>query len=174
MPALFAAYVGALAAVTADTWATELGVLSTAPAAPGNHRADRNGGDLGRGERAGRAGRGGPGRAVHRRLRPGRWTRGRGTGAGGPLLSVLLVLPAALAGGLLGAWANSLLGATGAGGLLVPHLRQGNRAPRPHLRHPDPPPARQPWVDNEVVNLACAAVGAGGGALVYALLRALA
>jgi uncharacterized membrane protein len=29
------------------------------------------------------------------------------------------------------------------------------------------------WMDNEVVNLTCAAVGALGGALVYAALRAL-
>ena len=98
---------------------------------------------------------------------------GRALGAGAPLLSWFILIPAGLVGGLLGAWADSVLGATVQGVYWCPACDKETE----RRVHTCGTPTRlyrgRRWVDNEVVNLACAVVGALGGALVYGVLRAL-
>jgi uncharacterized membrane protein len=175
---LFAAYVGALAAVTADTWGTELGVLSTRPprlVTTGRMViAGTSGAVSGLGILAGALGAlliGSAAWALDAGYVGGvAWSLDEGT----PLLSGLILLAVALVGGLLGAWADSVLGATVQAVYWCPTC--GKETER--RVHTCGTPTRlyrgSLWVDNEVVNLVCSAIGALGGALVYALLRALA
>lgn len=160
-PLLLALFVGIMATVTADTWATELGILSPSaprlittwrPVAPGTSGAI----------------------TVHGAL---------ASAAGAVMIGVvslfvtaiesgiwhLWLVPAALVGGLLGSFADSLLGATiqaiyhapdgveterrfGRDGALLPLLR-GWR-----------------WMNNDAVNFFSSLVGGLLGALVFWLL----
>jgi uncharacterized membrane protein len=83
------------------------------------------------------------------------------------------LVAAALVGGQLGAWADSVLGATVQAVYWCPTCDKETE----RRIHTCGTPTRlyrgRLWMDNEVVNLTCAAVGALGGALVYAALRAL-
>jgi uncharacterized membrane protein len=85
----------------------------------------------------------------------------------------ILLVPAALAGGLLGAYADSFLGATVQAMYWCPTCRKETERRVHACGTPTVPQRGRPWVDNEVVNLASAGVGALGGAVVYALLRPL-
>jgi uncharacterized protein (TIGR00297 family) len=172
-PLLFAAYAGALAAVTADTWGTELGVLSTRPprlvTTGRTVIAGTSGAVSGLGLLAAALG------AVF--IGSAAWTLeavGWALGGGAPLVDWLVIVPAGLVGGLLGAWADSVLGATVQAVYWCPTCDKETE----RRVHTCGTPTRlyrgRLWVDNEVVNLTCAAVGALGGALVYALLRSLA
>jgi uncharacterized protein (TIGR00297 family) len=171
-PLLFAAFVGALAAVTADTWGTELGVLSTRPprlvTSGRTVIAGTSGAVSGLGLLAAAVGAGFIGSLA--------WALEGlrlALGASDPPTGLLLVLPAALIGGLAGAWVDSLLGATVQAVYWCPAC--GKETER--RVHTCGTPTRlhrgRLWIDNEVVNLACAAVGALGGGLVYAVLRLL-
>ncbi len=171
-PFLFAAYVGALAAVTADTWGTELGVLSTRPprlvTTGRTVIAGTSGAVSGLGAGAAALGALFIGAAAW-----GLGGLGQAFGAGALPLGVGMLLGAALVGGLLGAWADSFLGATVQAVYWCPTC--GKETER--RVHTCGTPTRllrgRLWVDNEVVNLACAAVGALVGGLVYGVLRLL-
>ena len=159
---LYITYVGVLATVTADTWATELGVLSRTPprllttgrrVAPGT-----SGGITGAGTAA--------------------------TAAGGLCIGVVaatlatgltaqtwLMLPLlGLASGLAGSLTDSLLGATAQVMYCRPDGRETERAhdehgaPNAHLRG-------IPWMNNDVVNLLSSLVGGLAAWLGWMLVR---
>jgi uncharacterized protein (TIGR00297 family) len=154
--ALYAAFAGSLAAVNADTWATELGVLSARPprlistgrvAPPGTSGAVSAVGLL-----AAAAG------ALFIGLcawaLAGRWP-GRLPHAPG----VALVIAAA-AGGMVGALLDSLLGATMQRVYWCPRCGRETESPVHRCGTPARPLRGRAWADNEVVNAACAGAGA--------------
>ncbi len=169
-PLLFAAYVGALAAVTADTWGTELGVLSTRPP-----RLVTTGRTVIAGTSGAVSGLGALAALLGALFIGGvAWVLGgvgQAWGAGALPLDGLVLVLAAGVGGLLGAFADSFLGATVQAVYWCPAC--GKETER--LVHTCGTRTRllrgRLWVDNETVNLACAAVGALGGGLTYGVLR---
>ncbi len=158
---LFAAFVGSLAAVTADTWATELGVLSRSGprlvttgrrVVPGTSGAVSGAGLLA--AAAGALFLGGVA-----------WALGLLWPTHGTALPAARLLPAATIGGVAGALFDSLLGATVQAIYWCPtcgreterRIHSCGTATRLYRGHA--------WADNETVNLGCALVGAlvGGG-----------
>jgi uncharacterized protein (TIGR00297 family) len=146
-PAMLAGLAGALAAVNADTWATEIGVLSRRrpwlvttgrPVDPGTSGAVSTEGML-----AAAAGAGLIGIAA-----------GWGTGS-------LVLAVAALAAGFIGSAADSLLGATVQAIYLCPTCQKQTER---HPRHVCGSATRQvrgwSWLGNDGVNLAASLVGA--------------
>jgi uncharacterized protein (TIGR00297 family) len=165
-PALWAAFAGALAAVNADTWATELGVLSRAqprlittgrPVETGT-----SGGITWRGTGAALAGAGLIGLAA------GLF----GLAEGGGLARLAAVAAAATVGGLAGSLADSLLGATVQAIYFCP--RCGKETER-HPAHTCGEATRQVrgwrWLDNDWVNFFCSVVGALAAAGVWWVMR---
>lgn len=159
-PLVLAAYAGVMATVTADTWATEIGVLSRTPprmittlrpAAPG-----ASGGVSALG------------------------TLASASGAlliGLALLAISLaergwwlpwIVPAALAGGLFGSLADSLLGATVQAMYRSPAGETEKRASRDGVPHTLVRGWR--WMNNDAVNFLSSLAGGGVGAAVYVLL----
>jgi uncharacterized protein (TIGR00297 family) len=156
----FIAFAGAMAAVNADTWATELGVLSARPprlittgqvVEKGTSGAISMTGNL--------AILGGAGLV--------------GVSAG--LVSLENSFPALalviLLGGMAGALFDSLLGASLQGIYYCPTCqKQTERHPR-HTCHSQTVPLRGwYWMNNEVVNFACSVVGAGVAAGLWLVL----
>ena len=152
-PPLYGAFVGALAAAAADTWATEVGTLVGGPTRRLGVGAPVPPGTSGGVSLAG--------------------TLGTVAGAASVALAALPfglapALAAALAaGGVAGAFADTALGAT---------LQARYRAPDGRLteRHaadgrPLSLAAGRRWLGNDGVNAVCTAVGAGWGALASAL-----
>lgn len=148
-PALYWGFVGAFAAAAADTWGTEVGtwvggptrdVLRLRPVAPGESGGVSSAGSLG--------------------------------GIAGALLIAMVALPLAsdallpasgaivalvVAGGVLAAWVDSLLGATVQARFRLP---DGGLTERSTLDGAALPLARGwRWVTNDRVNLACTLVG---------------
>lgn len=146
---------GALAAANADTWATEIGVLS-----PGPPRDVRTGRPVPPGT-SGAVSLLGVAAALLGAL-------GVGLLAAGPLPVALL--PVTL-GGFLGAWADSLLGATVQARFYCPTCQ---RSTEHHPRHLCGTPTRLqqgwPWLDNDLVNATATAVGAAVAVGLFALL----
>lgn len=150
--ALLAAFAGLMATVTADTWATELGVLS-----PHRPRLITTG------------------RPVEPGTSGGISLAGTGASAGGALLIGIVffallvaegataglwwVVPAALLGGLGGSLIDSLMGATVQALYAYPDGRETERAvgrdgqPNSFLRG-------WPWLSNDLVNLISSVAGA--------------
>jgi uncharacterized protein (TIGR00297 family) len=164
---LFAAFAGSLAAVTADTWGTELGTLSrAAPRLVTTGRvvpAGTSGGVSGLGLLAGAAGAVLIGLAAWGFIQI--WPlRGVPPGAT-PLLA------AALLGGLGGTLFDSLLGATVQQVYWCPHCGKETERRVHSCGTPTRPLRGRPWADNEIVNLGCALAGAGLGLLVSLLWR---
>jgi uncharacterized protein (TIGR00297 family) len=156
---LFCAYIGSLAAATADTWATEIGVLSRTqpriittmkPVAPGT-----SGGITWLGSGASAAG------ALIVSLAATFL-------AATPLFTLqaqhqthpLTLLAGGLAGGMVGALTDSLLGATVQASYLCPRCDK----PTESRVHKCGTPTRlvrgRPWISNDVVNLAATLTGA--------------
>ncbi len=110
-PALLAAFVGALATVNADTWATELGVLNPSPP-----RLITNGEVVEVGTSGGVSWLGtGASAAGALVIGLAMWTflwLGDLLGGGRPTLTLWWTVPAALAGGMTGSLVDSLLGAS--------------------------------------------------------------
>lgn len=143
------AFAGSLAAVNADTWATELGVLS--PKAP---RLITTGKTVPKGTSGGVTLAGYLATLAGASL--------IALGAGFFATPALIVIPAVIIGGLAGATADSLLGATVQGIYYCPvcgketeshpehHCGTGTR----HIRG-------WRWLNNDVVNFICALIGAG-------------
>jgi uncharacterized protein (TIGR00297 family) len=165
-PLLLAAYAGVLATVTADTWATELGVLSTQ-----RPRLVTNG------------------RTVEPGTSGGITLLGSGASAAGALtigLVLLLVLaieqalagmggalawwllPAALLGGVAGSLCDSLLGATVQA---IYRYSDGRETERTVARDGTPTTFVRGWrwLNNDMVNLLSSLVGGGVAVLVWLL-----
>ena len=154
-PAWWAAYVGAMAAVNADTWATELGVLSRS--APRLITS---------------------GKRVEAGTSGGVTLLGTASALGGAALVGLVaawlgpgigwvVLFAALLGGLAGALFDSLLGATLQAIYYCPACqKETERHPR-HTCGTETVQVRGwAWLNNDWVNFFCSLAGAGVGVLV--------
>ena len=162
-PVLLAGFVGAMAAVNADTWATELGVLGKRrPRLITTWRTVEVGTSGGVSAVGTAAGLGGA--AVIGAL--GFVLRGlAGLGSNGGWETEAVLVPAAVVGGLAGSTVDSLLGATvqavyysGARRKETEKRVDSDGTPNDHLRG-------WPWLGNDAVNLVCSCVGAvvGGG-----------
>jgi uncharacterized protein (TIGR00297 family) len=164
-PLLLAAFAGVLGTVTADTWATELGVLNPQqprlittgrPVAPGT-----SGGVTLLGTGAAAAGA----LLIGLTLALGATLEGLLAGAGGWLV------PAALLGGLAGALFDSLLGATVQALYQLPDGSETERATaRDGTSHAHIRGWR--WLNNDLVNLLSSLVGAAVAVLVALLAAA--
>jgi uncharacterized protein (TIGR00297 family) len=152
-PLIWYAYIGAMAAVNADTWATELGVLSSR-----RPRLITTGLPVERGTSGGIT-----------RLGLMASLAGAGlVGLVGGLVrlpvgpeSLALAVGAALLGGLAGSLADSWLGATYQA---IYYCPQCEKATERHPFHVCGTPTRQVkgfrWLNNDLVNVACSVVGA--------------
>jgi uncharacterized protein (TIGR00297 family) len=168
VPLLWGAFVGSMSAVTADTWATELGVLAKRrprlvttwePVAAGT-----SGGVSLLGTAATLAGSASIGVSAALLL-----VLSRALGGNGPARSgaMSLILPAVL-GGMVGAFADSVMGAT----IQAVYYSEGRQKETEKRSELDGRPNRYlrgwSWVTNDVVNLSSALVGALVGGLVFA------
>jgi uncharacterized protein (TIGR00297 family) len=160
-PAWAAAFAGALAAATADTWATEVGTLSPIPprrittgepVAPGT-----SGGVTRWGMVAATGGALFLGVVFYLlNLAECRWFGG---GCLPSAASNWSIIPLALFGGLAGSLADSLLGATWQGIYRCPRCGKETER-RTHCGGPTEPLRGRPWLTNDGVNLAATLVGA--------------
>ena len=168
VPLLWGAFVGSMGAVTADTWATELGVLAKRrprlvttwqPVATGT-----SGGVSLLGTAATLAGSVSIGASATLLLAVSRTLGGNGPGGSGALS---LILPAVL-GGIVGAFVDSVMGAT----IQAVYYSEGRQKETEKRSELDGTPNRYlrgwSWVTNDVVNLTSALVGALVGGLVFA------
>jgi uncharacterized protein (TIGR00297 family) len=177
VPLLWGGYVGAIAAVTADTWATELGVLARRPprlittwrrAPPGTSGAVSL---LGTAAAVSGAIAIGVLALALTALDAALTGAGSASFGRGGVLGVASLPLCAAAGGLAGAAVDSVLGAT------VQGMYRSARRGRVTERRADPdgtpnePVSGWRWVTNDVVNLVSSAAGALVGAVVLALLR---
>jgi uncharacterized protein (TIGR00297 family) len=161
---LFGAYVGALATATADTWATEIGVLSKA-----QPRLIITGRPVPRGTSGGVT-----------------WLGSSASAAGGAIIGVAALLLAVtsnpgagasrflllsgLLGGLAGSIADSLLGATVQASYRCPRCDKPTES-RPHdCGTPTIRTRGISWINNDLVNLLATIVGAVVGGLPWWLL----
>jgi uncharacterized protein (TIGR00297 family) len=151
-PPWHAAFAGALAAAAADTWATEVGgrsrswprlVTTGRRVAPGT-----SGGVTWLGSAAGAAGAGFVGAVA----------------AGLGVVAARAAVAVAIAG-LLGGWADSLLGATLQAQYRCPSCGATGETPRPPCGHHAELVAGRAWITNDTVNLAATLVGAALAAL---------
>jgi uncharacterized protein (TIGR00297 family) len=164
---LFAAFVGVMATVTADTWATELGVLSSRPP-----RLITTGRQVEPGTSGGvtllGTGAAAAGSAFIGLITLGFISIGQAL-AEQPVSPAWWLLPAALLGGLAGALFDSLLGATVQAIYRYPNGRETERSlgrdgtPTTFVRG-------WPWLDNDLVNLVSSLVGGIIAAAVAGLL----
>lgn len=155
---LWAAYAGALAAVNADTWATELGVLNPQPP-----RLITNGQVVAGGTSGGvslygyLAALGGAGLVGL---------------VGAAFSGGWMLAAAALLGGLAGSTCDSLLGATVQA---IYHCPTCDKETERHPRHLCGAPTQRQrglnWMNNDVVNFLCSLAGAGTAAGVWQLLQ---
>lgn len=158
---LWAAYAGAIAAVNADTWATEIGVLSrSAPRLITN------------------------GRVVERGTSGALTLLGSAAALAGAALIALLaallspagfalaLVGAVTAGGLAGSLFDSLLGATLQA---IYHCPACQKETEQHPTHRCGSATSRrrgwPWVNNEVVNFLCSMMGAAVAALLWGLFQ---
>ena len=159
-PALFAAYLGAMATVNADTWATELGVLSRQaprlittgkPVEPGT-----SGGVSWLGIGATLAG----GLAIGAAAWAFQLLDHLFNGAGLPAAGNYLLLPIAMLGGLAGSLSDSWLGAT----VQVIYYSHGRGKETERKIDPDGNPNAYlrgwRWLSNDWVNFLSSAIGA--------------
>ncbi|MEO7908427.1 MAG: DUF92 domain-containing protein [Roseiflexaceae bacterium] len=159
--ALLAAFAGVMATVTADTWATELGVLS--PRSPRLITSWRivepgtSGGVTAYGLLASSAGALMIGLAIVllTAIEHGSWQ--------------LWLLPAALAGGLAGSLADSLLGATVQALYQSPSGETERRLA--HDGTPNPTLRGWRWMNNDLVNLLSSVIGGLVAVAIFRLIR---
>lgn len=159
--ALLAVYVGIMATVTADTWATELGVLSPHPP-----RLITTG------------------KVVTPGTSGGVTLYGLAASAGGGLLIgitaftilglennlwLLALLPAAVVGGVAGSLVDSLMGATVQAMYLAPNGETERRAARHGQSYPLLRGWR--WMNNDMVNFLSSLSGGVAAVSIYFLLR---
>lgn len=163
--ALLAAFAGLMATVTADTWATELGVLS-----PHRPRLITTGRPVEPGTSGGVT-LFGTGAAAAGALLIGLVLAGLLYAGRPDLAPQLWVVLAALLGGIGGALIDSLLGATVQAIYAYPDGRETERA---HSRDGQPNRFLRgwPWLTNDLVNLVSSLAGAAIAVAVAALLGA--
>jgi len=159
VPAVWAAILGALAAVTADTWATEIGTLSRTPprlVTSGRTVAPGTSGGI---TPAGTLGSAGGALAI---------------GAGAALLLPLLegeaawwAIPLALGTGLAGSLADSLLGATVQQQRWCPHCHTETERPIHRCGTPTTLVRGWRWLDNDAVNVLASLAGAVAGSALW-------
>lgn len=155
-PAWWAAYAGAVATVTADTWATEVGVLSpTPPRLVANGRVVEPG-------TSGGLTRLGTLAALGGAALIGLIAAGFHLAAGRPPLEAGALLALTAAAGLLGSLVDSFLGATVQAIYYCDHCAKETER---HPTHRCGSPTRRlrglPWLDNDLVNFVSSVAGAG-------------
>jgi uncharacterized protein (TIGR00297 family) len=145
------AFAGAMAAVTADTWATEIGVLS--PSAP---RLITSGQIVERGTSGAISATG------NLAVLGGAVMIGAAASTLSPADRFLPVLGVAILGGVCGALFDSLLGASLQAIYYCPNCQKETERHPLHTCHSKTEFLRgRTWINNEIVNFACSAVGAG-------------
>jgi uncharacterized protein (TIGR00297 family) len=157
-PILFAAFVGAMAAVNADTWATELGVLSPAPPrllTTGQRVAvGTSGGVTTLGTLAASAG------GLFIGLMALILGGGEAIWGSGPLNGgYLWLVPIGILGGLAGSTFDSLLGATVQGIYYCPRCQKETEVRMHGCGHPTQHLRGWRWLNNDWVNFASSIVG---------------
>jgi uncharacterized protein (TIGR00297 family) len=163
--ALLAAFAGLMATVTADTWATELGVLS-----PHKPRLITTGREVTPGTSGGVSVIGTSATAVGALL-IGVIFYLLLIAEGAPAAATLWVIPASLVGGVLGSLSDSLMGATVQAIFQYPDGRETERRvardgrPNAFLRG-------WPWLNNDMVNLISSVFGALVAVVIGVLLGA--
>jgi uncharacterized protein (TIGR00297 family) len=162
----WAAYVGAMAAVNADTWATELGVLS--PATP---RLITSGLPVERGASGGVTVQGTLATIAGAALVAGMAAAFSSfTGSFSDPAVSLAVLAAAIPGGVAGSLFDSWLGATIQSIYYCPHCQKETERHPYHSCGCETVPQRGwRWLNNDVVNFASSLMGAGISLLVWVL-----
>ena len=157
-PVLLAAYLGVMATVTADTWATELGVLSPVPprlvttgreVAPGS-----SGGVTSLGIWSSLAGALLIGAVATALTQFASLARGFGWSLKAVTYPLL-----ALAGGDVGSIFDSLLGATVQGIYYCDHCAKETERPVHHCGHDTQLTRGWAWLNNDIVNLVSSSVG---------------
>jgi uncharacterized protein (TIGR00297 family) len=157
-PLLFAAFVGVMATVNADTWATELGILSRIPprlitsgdeVPPGT-----SGGVTSLGIWASVAGAMLIGTVATASVQIGSLLSGNGWTLRAISYSLL-----AVAGGLVGSLFDSLLGATVQGIYFCDHCEKETESPAHHCGRPTRPLRGWGWLNNDLVNLMASLIG---------------
>jgi uncharacterized protein (TIGR00297 family) len=153
------AFVGAMAAVNADTWATELGVLSRS--AP---RSIISGMTVERGAS------GGVTLIGYLAAAGGALLIGWVAGVFSPDAHLPVLLFSAILGGLAGASFDSVLGATLQAIYCCPTCKTETERHPLHTCGTETTLLRGlPWLNNDLVNFACSMVGAAVGVLVWAV-----
>ncbi len=165
-PVWWAAFAAAVATVNADTWATELGVLSRTPP-----RLITTGQPVAVGTSGGLTGLGTLA-ALGGAALIGLVAAGVHIAAGWPPVEALALLVTVSVAGLLGALADSLLGAT------VQAIYVCDRCGQETERHPSHRCGGAthrlrgwPWLDNDWVNFISSVVGAGAAGGLWLILR---
>jgi len=157
----WAAFVGTMAAVNADTWATELGVLSPTPP-----RLVTTGEIVEKGTSGGMTILGSLASLAGAAL------IGLGAAVLRPEMGVGLSLAVAAGGGMLGSLVDSLLGATLQA---IYFCETCQKETERYPRHSCGTETRQvrglSWLNNDWVNFLCALFGAGGAALLWSIFR---
>lgn len=150
-PVLWIAYAGAMAAVNADTWATELGVLSPSPP-----RLITNGRVVTRGTS------GAVTLVGYLASLAGAGLIGLAAVFFAPSLPWLMILLILVAGGLAGSTVDSILGATVQGIYYCPQCdKETESYPLHHCGTETRHVRGWRWLSNDLVNLVCSCVGAG-------------
>ena len=153
------AFVGAMAAVNGDTWATELGVLSKA--AP---RLITSGKSVEKGVS------GGVSLLGYLAVGAGALIVGVLAALFSPIRAASVLVASALAGGLAGSTFDSFLGATVQAIYYCPNCQKETER---HPLHTCGSGTRLlrgwPWLNNDLVNFACSVVGAMASVLVWGL-----
>lgn len=158
---LWIAFFGCMAAVNADTWGTELGVLS--PASP---RLITNGAVVSKGTS------GGVTLVGYLASLAGAGIIGIAAALFTPSMPGVVIILIATLGGLAGATIDSLLGATLQGIYYCPSCgKETESHPEHHCGTETTQLRGWRWLNNDLVNLVCSLVGAGVAVIVWTLLR---
>lgn len=166
---IFAAFVGAMATVNADTWATELGVLSRTPprliTTGRNVSPGTSGGVTAWGTFATLLGGLAIGLTVLVLLVGKSWLQPGLTWTG-----FWWTLPVGAVAGLVGSLADSLLGATVQAMYTQPDTGQPTEKKFDRQRRPNPFRSGWPFMNNDAVNFSSSVIGAATAGAIYLLL----
>jgi uncharacterized protein (TIGR00297 family) len=157
---LWIAFVGCMAAVNADTWATELGVLSRA-----SPRLITNGAVVSRGTS------GGVTLIGYLASLAGSGIIGIAAALFTPTMPGVLVIIVVILGGLAGGTVDSVLGATVQGIYYCPNCEKETESNPVHHCVIETRQLRgRRWLNNDLVNLVCSMVGAGVAVIAWQLI----
>jgi uncharacterized protein (TIGR00297 family) len=157
---LWIAFAGCMAAVNADTWATELGVLSARPP-----RLITNGAVVSRGTS------GGVTLAGYLATLAGAGIIGVAAALFTPTMPGVMVILVVILGGLAGGTVDSILGATVQGIYFCPNCEKETESyPTHHCGTETRQVRGWRWLNNDLVNLVCSLVGAGVAVIAWQLI----